>query len=290
MIEQFVLPGDAVFPEGVTEDTDDAGFFVSSSRQGTIFRGRLDTGALAQWQPAGADGRTQALGMAVDERGRLIVCGFRTGLIFGYDIDSGDLVARHRVDGDPALLNDVCVLNGYAYVTDSERPVLWRLELGERIGPPEEWLDLTAHGAEPEVRHYLNGIVPTRDGTGLLVVGQGSEELWRVDVAARSARRVDLGGEHLAGDGMVWVDDVLYVCDNSQDPDGAVRFWLTAVRLSEGDTVGEVLGRWERPADDTPTTLAYRDGRLLVVNAQFDAERRGVAKPPFTVSVVTPPL
>lgn len=40
---------------------------------------------------------------------------------------------------------------------------------------------------------------------------------------------------------------------------------------------------------DTPTTLAYLDGRLYLVNSQFGARRRGAAAPPFTVSALPPP-
>lgn len=41
---------------------------------------------------------------------------------------------------------------------------------------------------------------------------------------------------------------------------------------------------------DTPTTASYVDGRILVVNSQFIAERAGVeAKLPYVVSALMPP-
>lgn len=289
-VTRLVLPGDAVFPEGITEDPDGDTFYVSGSRDGTIFKGQLAAGSLSVWQPPGTDGRTQSLGMAVDERGRLLVCGGTTGLVFAFRRDTGQQVARHRVSAEQTLLNDICVVAGFAYLTDSIRPVLWRVPLGEEVGEPEEWIDLTAHGADPQVLHYLNGIVPTPDRRGLLVVGQGSEELWRIGLADRSAHRVDLGGMALAGDGMVYIDEVLYACDNSEEADGAVRFWLTGLRVSADGTTAEPTGRWELSADDTPTTAAYLGGRLLLVNSQFMPDRNGQAAPPFTVSVFRPPV
>lgn len=288
-ITRLTLPGDAVFPEGITEDPDGEGFYVSGSRDGTIFKGRLTTGVLSVWQPPGADGRTQALGMAVDGHGRLLVCGGTTGLIFAFALDTAQQVARHRVPAKETLLNDICVVGDFAYLTDSVRPVLWRVRLGETIGEPEEWIDLAERGADPQVLHYLNGIVPTPDRSGLLVVGQGSEELWRINLADRSACRVDLGGIALAGDGMVFVDEVLYVCDNSEEPDGTVRFWLTGLRTAAHGTTVELIGRWELSAADTPTTAAYLGDRLLLVNSQFHPDRSGQAAPPFTVSVLRPP-
>lgn len=290
VIDTYVLPGDEVFPEGITAAPDGRTFFVSGSRHGTVFRGSLAEPALEVWQPGGGSGRTQALGMAADPRGRLVVCGGETGLVHVFDITSGRQTARHRVPASPSLLNDVCVVGGFAYLTDSLRPVVWRLNLDQPDAAPAEWLNLTDHGAEPEVQHYLNGIVPTPDATGLIVVGQGSEELWRLDFATAAAVRVDLGGVAVAGDGMVWAGDVLYVCDNSEEPDGRVRYWLTALRLHDGDTRGRRVGRWEHPAAETPTTLAFMDGRLLLVHSQFGARRLGRAGAPFTVGALVPPL
>jgi Cu-Zn family superoxide dismutase len=289
MISEYVLPGDAVFPEGITEDPDGVTFYVSSEHDGTIFRGRADTPELEPWLPGGAGGRTQALGMAVDGAGRLLVCGGSTGHLFAYGTPAGDLVAKRAVPSAPALLNDVCVTGGHAYVTDSQRPVIWRFPAAGEVGEPEEWLDLTRFGAVPEEVHYLNGIVAAHDGATLLVTAQGTGVLWRADVAARTASPVDLGGERVNGDGLVFAGDLLYACDNTDEPDGSVRYWLTALRLSADARAATLAGRWERKLADTPTTAAYLGGRLYLVNSQFGARRRGTAAPPFTVSALPPP-
>ena len=282
MIIEYTMPGEDIFPEGITEDPDGNTFYVSSSRQGTIFRGRVDDGALAVWQPGGVDGRTTALGLAVDGHGRLLVCGSETGYLFCYDTASGALVDRVRVPVGESLLNDVCVAGGYAYVTDSKRPVLWRVRLGERVGEPDEWIDL----GEAELTPYLNGIVELHDGATLLVAAQGTEVLWRVDVASKAAEKVDLGGLRLAADGMVVVDGLLYTCDNVEEADGTVRYFLSALRLTADARAGELVGRWERPMTDSPTTVAHLGGRFYVVNSQFSAVRLGTATAPFTVSAL----
>ncbi|MGY0235860.1 SMP-30/gluconolactonase/LRE family protein [Longispora urticae] len=285
MITEYTVPGGAVFPEGITGDPDGSTFYVSSSRDGTIFRGRIDAPELEVWQPAGADGRTSALGMAVDGSGRLLVCGSETGYVFGYDTATGALVDRVRVPTDEGtLLNDVCVVGGHAFVTDSQRPVVWRCALGDRLGEPEEWVDLGDADRTP----FLNGIVAVHDGATLLVAAQGTEVLWRVDVATRAAERVDLGGLALSADGMVLVDGLLYTCDNVEEPDGAVRFFLSAFRLAADARSGELVGRLERSAADTPTTVAYLADRFYLVNSQLMADRSGQAGPPFTISAVTP--
>src|ERR1043165_4722237 len=140
----YVIPGEAVFPEGITEAPDGRGFYVSSSADGTIFRGELDVADLKVWQAAGTDGRDCALGMAVDPHGRLLVCGGKDGVLYAYDLATGDLAARRPVGTEPTLLNDVCVLDGPAYVADSLRPVVGRFRLdAEGVGEAEELIDLS---------------------------------------------------------------------------------------------------------------------------------------------------
>jgi len=296
VIDTYVLPSEVpdVMPEGIAEDRDGLTFYVSSARHGTIYRGRVDLPELEVWQPAGADGRTAALGMTVDPQGRLLICGWETGHVFAYDTATGALSARVTVRAEVTGLNDICIFDGYAYVTDSRRPVIWRIAVDGSglgaLGEPEEWLDLGEFGAPDPDGSFLNGIVPAQEAGALLVSDQAEEVLWRVDVAARTAGRVDLGGQHLAADGMVWADGgLLYACDNSEEH-GTIRMWLTAVRIADDARTGVVVGRWERPLADTPTTLAHLGGQLYLVNSQMFAERAGgQLTPPFTVSALLPP-
>lgn len=288
MITRYTLPGEAVFPEGITEGPDRT-FYVSGSADGTVFRGSLDTAELEVWQPAGADGRDQGLGMIADGFGRLLVCGGEGGVLYAYDISSGALVARHAVPGTPSLLNDVCVLDGYAYVTDSLRPVVWRLALtAGGVGAPEEWLDVTGFGGKGD--EYLNGIVAARTPGVLIAAEQRYGALWRVDAATGDAALIDLGGVEINGDGMVWVDDVLYVCGNTDEPDGSYLICLVALAVDADSRSVRELGRWLFPPEECPTTCAYLDGTLLLVNSQFAARSNGNAKPPFTVTAMEPPV
>lgn len=279
VIETYVLPGEGVHPEGITEDPDGFTFYVSSAKQGTVFRGRLGEPSLEVWLPPGADGRDHALGMTVDPHGRLLVCGYTTGYLWAYDTVSGDLVARRKVPVDNSLLNDVCVAGDHIYVTDSSRSVLWRYALKD-IGEPEEWIDLGVPGA------YLNGIVALHDGATLLVADQGAtESLWRIDIQTRDVARLDA---RVAADGMVVVGDKLYTCDNVEHPDGDVSFYVSEFEVDDAVRRISLVRRWPASKDDTPTTLAYLGGRLLVVNSQFIPGRQGRARTPFTVGTIQP--
>ncbi|WP_018348310.1 SMP-30/gluconolactonase/LRE family protein [Longispora albida] len=281
MIDTYLLPGENVHPEGIAADPDGETFYVSSARQGTIFRGRIGQPELEVWQPGGADGRGNALGLTVTGDGRLIVCGSESGYVFWYDTASGELVARRQVPAAETLLNDVCVAGGYAYVTDSKRPVIWRFALGgsdAEIGEAEEWLDL----GEAELTPYLNGIVPALDDTVLLVAAQGTEVLWRVDIASRSAEKLD---GQVSADGLVLLGGKLYACDNAETADG-LEFYLSEFTLPADLRGFELARRWQRDTEQTPTTVAWLGGRMLLVNSQFVAGRNGTAAAPFTISAV----
>jgi sugar lactone lactonase YvrE len=291
VITEYAIPGDRSLPEGITEDIDGAHFYVCGYGDGTIFHCSIDRPEAEVWLPAGANGCVEAIGMTCDPRGRLYVCGGSTGHVFAYDTAGRELLARHTVPGTPTLLNDMTVVGDYLYVTDSLRPVVWRFDIREALGEPEEWLDLTRQGAKEEDQHYLNGIVSTHDGATLIIAAQGTGLLWRVDVASAAAAPIDAGQAVINGDGLVFVDDVLYVCDNSEEADGTIRMWLTAVRLTDDARGAQVLGRWERALLDTPSTAAYLDGRLYLVNAQRFAHFVGKTEtPPFTVSALVPPV
>jgi hypothetical protein len=71
--ERYVLPGEQVFPEGVAYRSDTGDFYVGSTTDGTVFRGNVEGGskeAEVFLEPE-SDGRTTAIGMEVDEEGRL---------------------------------------------------------------------------------------------------------------------------------------------------------------------------------------------------------------------------
>ncbi|MBA2357740.1 MAG: hypothetical protein H0V84_04845, partial [Actinobacteria bacterium] len=163
----YVLPGAAVFPEGIAYQKGTDRFYVGSTTDGTIFRGDLNRRTTTVFLPGGTDGRTTAIGMKVDRRGRLIVAGGGTGLVFVYDTASGTLVRRFTSGFAGAqFLNDLVIgKNGDVFVTDSLRPVLYRIPAEAiRSGPQgtlEPWLSFTGTPLVYQAGFNLNGIVAT---------------------------------------------------------------------------------------------------------------------------------
>jgi sugar lactone lactonase YvrE len=286
----YAIPGAAVFPEGVATVRGSTTFFVSSNGDGTVFRGSLDRPAAEAFLPAGQDGRTTATGLEVDPaRGRLFTAGAATGLLFVNRLDDGGLVKRFET-GTGGFLNDVAVTpQGDAYVTDSLRPVLWKVSPSDLGGPGGGSATLTPfldlNGRIPYTSGFnLNGIVSARDGRYLLSVQSNSGKLWRIAPGTGEAREVDLGGATLVnGDGLEIRGRTLYVVRNQ---DGLV----VRLHLSRDLLHARVTRTTTDPTFQFPTSAALLRGRLMVVNSQFD--KRTAGQPPvlpFTVSAIRRP-
>jgi sugar lactone lactonase YvrE len=285
--ERYVIPGEQVFPEGVAYRSDTGDFYVGSTTDGTVFQGNVEGGskdAEVFLEPE-SDGRTTAIGMEVGEKGRLFIAGGATGRIFVYDTESGDQLRRlDTPDAEATFLNDVAVTpDGDAYFTDSMRPVLFRVpSTVDGRGETESWLNFEETPAEYQEGFNLNGIDATEDGRYLVAVQSNTGELFRIDTGSKEVVEIDLGGKTLTnGDGLLLDGRTVYVVRNEQA-------LIVPVKLSGEYISGEVGEPFTDPSFAYPTTIAKTDGRLLVVNSQFD-KQEGEAKLPFTVSSVEVP-
>jgi sugar lactone lactonase YvrE len=284
---RYVLPGNAVFPEGVAFQPSTGDFFVSSTGDGTVFRGNLQRGAAEPFLPAGADNRTAAVGLKVDDsRGRLFVAGGATGQMFVYDVRNGGLLARFATARTPTFINDVAVVpSGDAFFTDSQSPVLYRVYAGAdgRLAF-EEWLQFTGTALQYQQGFNVNGIAASEDGRYLVVVQSNTGKLFRIDTASKAVAEIGLGGEALTnGDGIVLDGRTLYVVRNQQG-------LIVKVQLAEDYGSGTVQSSTSDPSLAYPTTAAKAGDRLLVVNSQFNRRGQDVRPDlPFTVSSIPLP-
>jgi sugar lactone lactonase YvrE len=289
-IVNFAIPGDAVFPEGVASDPRTGFFYVSSSADGTIFRGRAGRATLEVFLPGGADGRTAATGLKVDRHGRLFVSGATTGQMWVYDTRTRALI-RHFDTGLRAntFINDVTITPaGDAFFTDSLTPVLWRVpaaavrRASATVAAPQRFLDFTGTAVVFQTGFNLNGIWTANGGRQLVTVQSNTGKLFRIGVRDRSVAEIPVAGGPLTnGDGILLAGRTLLVARN-------VDQLIVTVRLDGGLRDGRVVAEFTDAALHTPTTLALAAGaRLLVVNSQFDRRGPGLTPDlPFTVSSV----
>jgi sugar lactone lactonase YvrE len=278
----YTLPGEEVFAEGVAVAGDT--YYVTGFGSGKVYRGDLDEPETAAEVFIDAAEPFEGLGGIKVVGERLIVARF-SGVSL-YDRRTGALIATWS---GATHTNDVAIApNGDAYITDSQRPVLYRIPAAELRNPTasEQELPVFLEWPDPPYSNYgpgyieANGIVATSDGKFVLVVHFSDGFLFRVRLSDKQVRRVDLGGYRLiSGDGMVLTDDrVLYVVR----PFGSL---VAKLRLNARYTRGRLLSETTDPSFQSPTTAAIAGERLLVVNSQF----AGPGTPPWTVSSVPLP-
>jgi sugar lactone lactonase YvrE len=282
--DSYVLPGDQVFPEGIAYDEGTGNFYVGSTTDGTVFRGHVKDPAAQVFLAPGRDGRTTAIGMKVDGQGRLYIAGGDTGLVFVYDTSSGAFIRRFTTGfGGAQFLNDLAIVKGDAFVTDSLRPVLYRVPeeavvAGATQGTLDPWLDFTGTALVYQPGFNLNGIVASEDGRYLIVAQSNTGKLFRITIATKQVEEIVLN-EQVSADGLWLRGRTLFAVAR---PD------IAKVQLSGDLTSGQVVSRTLDPSLRFPTTIAIARGRLLVVNSQFD-KRGGTPELPFTVSSIAVP-
>ena len=286
-VTSYTLPGDRVFPEGVAYRAGSRNFYVGSTTDGTIFKGTLgkkDTEVLL----APSAERPSAIGMKVDEAGRLYVAGGANGKIFVYDTANRALI---KVFDTPAaapggtFINDVALTPEGAYFTDSIRPVLFRVaHTASSVGEPTPWLDFTGTALKYQTGFNLNGIAATTDGRYLIVVQSNTGKLFRITVADKTVAEIDLGGGTvMSGDGILLSGQTLYVVRNSAG-------LIVPVTLSADFSSGTLGTPFSDASLQFPTTIAQNGNRLLVVNSQFNKRGEGATPElPFTVSNIALP-
>ena len=109
-----------------------------------------------------------------------------------------------------------------------------------------------------------NGIAPTPDGEGLIVMNSSEAALFRVDPGTGEAARVDLGGVPMTnGDGLLLAGNTMYVVQNRLNR-------VAVIELDERGTSGVVTGYLTSDEFNVPTTVARLGESLYLPNAKFD--------------------
>ena len=257
-------------PEGIAIGNGTT-FYVGSIPTGAIYRGDLRTGKGAIFVP-GAAGRA-AIGLEFD-RGRLFVAGGPTGKGFVYDTHDGSLVRElvFVTDTNPKFVNDVVATPHAAYFTDSNRAVLYRVELAANGSPAATATPLPLTGDFQLVPGFnLNGIEATANGKTLVVVQSATGKLFRVDAATGVTRLIDLQGATVTnGDGLLLNGRTLYVVRNQNNQ-------IAVVKLANDLASGTITRTITDGQFDVPTTIDRFGKWLYAVNARF-----GTAPTPST--------
>ncbi|GAB7046733.1 SMP-30/gluconolactonase/LRE family protein [Catenuloplanes indicus] len=286
-VGRYVVPGDRAYPEGIVREPGTPYFYVGGMTDGTIWRGRIDQPRLEVFLPGGQDGRTSAVGMKITQ-GRLVVAGGTTGKVFVYRTRDRQLLHVFDSGARDGLVNDVAVApNGDAYVTDSFRPVLYRITAAQ-LAKREIDQPLRTHVdfAGTPVRYDTgvneegingNGLVVTPDGRFVLMADTNSQAFYRISTRTGAVDPIDLGGvTDIGADGLLLRDGTLYSVTSVFHPEGEI----SVLRLSKDYSRAQVQRRINGRGMDFPSTAAFDGDDLLVVNFQFQKAEPAL---PFTV-------
>lgn len=239
--------------------------YFGSMADGSIYRADLVTGRgdLLARGPG-----TPALGLQLDDRGRLFVAGGTAGDFRVLDAWTGATLATYQfATGPQTFVNDVVLTPDGAWVTDSSAPVLYHLPIGPDGALPApdavQRIPLTGDIAYVPDAFNANGIVRTPDGTGLLIVQSVTGHLFHVDPTTGTTRRVDLGAESLPdGDGLLLRNTTLFAVQNRRNT-------VAVIALDPTGRTGTLTHRLTDPRFDVPATLAAYGPRLYLPNARF---------------------
>jgi len=267
--DRIDLPDDFA-PEGIAVGRGTTFYTGSLSGQG-IWRGDLRTGDGAFL----VEGGGPFVGMTVHKDNRLWVAGGPAGNGYVFDAKKGGdplIGIQLAPSGESSFVNDVVVTRDAAWFTDSFRGVIYRVDLGTGEVSEVDLTDLAP--AEPNV-FRLNGIDATPNGKTLIAVNSTAGELYRIDASTEEVSTIDMGGDSVAGDGILLAGRTLYAVRN-QDHVAVIDL---APDLSSGTIVDELTGDL-----DIPTTVARHGSSLYVVNARFGTTDPDPAPDPYWVT------
>lgn len=269
----YALPGPSDYPEGVAYNARKGVLYTGSAAGGTIYAVNASSGAVSLFSPGGAKGRTSALGLKVDALGRVWVAGGATGTVNILSPDGAPVATLETPKSPNAYINDLILApDGNVYVTDSSRPVIFRVTPDLKIAP---WLELDHSTLKYGPGINLNGIVATPDGKYLLSIQLNTGELWRIDLKTKAVRKVMGGLEN--GDGLLLEGRTLYVVRNKNQV-------VSKVALSAHYNSGRVTMEEPLAGLRFPTTLVSVGGDLVVTQGQLDKLQGGTPETPFKLT------
>jgi sugar lactone lactonase YvrE len=257
----IVLPG-AKSAEGIARGAGST-FYAGDLFAGDIYRGDVQkkTAALFVDAPAGR----MALGMKADvSHGLLFVAGGFTGHGYVYDTQSGATVADYTFGAaNTSIINDVALVPGGAWFTDSAQPKLYFVPV-DGHGEPGPFTTLTVTGPAANLtgQFNMNGIAAVADGKKLIVAHSADAALYTVDPATGAS--APIAGVSVPNvDGIVLRGHRLWAVQNFSNQ-------VTRFKLSADLSTGTLQKTITSGLFQIPTTAAVFGSTLAVVNAKFD--------------------
>lgn len=275
----FSLKEKDLIPEGITYDPRQQKFYVSSIFKRKIVGINMD-GTSYDFVGEAQGGLYSTLGMKVDAaRNHLWVMGvmntprakqmsesdFGKSAVFQYDLETRSLIKKWVLDDTlKHLFNDLTIVNGSLYITDSENGSIYRIDKeAQTFTPFYRW----------DWMFYPNGITATPDKKYLFVAHWAG--ISRISIAdTQMVMLQNKPNTTLTGvDGLYFYENSLIAVQNGAGPQARIiTFELN--KAMDAVTKSTVLES-QNPLYNIPTTGTIVDGEFFfIANSQlqnFDA-------------------
>lgn len=264
LVHEFDVVG--LMPEGLAIDEATGAMYISSIREGRVWRVAED-GTLEDFVlPDAHDGIGGLFGMAVDNgRGILWVTSSTPGqyigphrdagppsALFGFDLVTGAVRHYLPLEGERHFLGEVVIgPEGGIYASDSLDPVIYRvrddLSALEPYFVADQYTNLQGFDFAPDGRlyiaDYVQGIVLADVAAGMLTPLVAEDDTSLIGV-----------------DGMFYVDGALIAIRNGVQPHRILRFELAddGITIMRTGVLASRLALW-----DEPTLGQIVDGQLI---------------------------
>lgn len=255
----ITLPG-ATGTEGVA-DAGGTQFYAGDLLTGDVYLGDLRTGTAHKVVHAPA-GRW-AIGMKADLADHLLfVAGGPTGAGYVYDTRTGGSVASYQFASTPTFVNDVALVPGGAWFTDSSRAALYFVPVLHGVPGRSSTVPLSGPAADTSGQFNNNGIQAALGGRLLLVAHSGQGKVNLVDPVTGASREVR-GVSVPDVDGILLSGRTLWAVRNFDNQ-------VVELQLSGDLSSGRVRSVLTSPSFEVPATVAELGSRLVVSNTKFD--------------------
>ena len=207
-----------------------------------------------------------AVGLHLDDLGRLWVAGGPTRQIRVYDVATGDRLETYPFP-TAGFINDLDISRNAVYATDSVNQQLLVIPLEDDGGLPDPSAATTmplTGDLSYSAGFNANGIAAR--GGWLVLVQSNEGLLFKVNPRTGETTQIDTGGVLVTnGDGLELRGKTLYVVENF---DNTVSYFTLTAGLERAEKIGEFTTT-DRTVLDVPTTATLTLGALWVVNARF---------------------
>lgn len=223
----FTIKEKDFIPEGIAFNAADGSFYVGSIHKNKIVKINAK-GEVSHFVSSGQDNIGQVLGMRVDEmKQELWVCSNEGEALVGgksfvhqYNLKTGKLIKQftYQVSGEKHLFNDIVLLNGQAYLSDSEFNAVFTID------PAKEKPELLV---QADQLFYANGLCALPNSNTLVVsAGNGFSVL---DVKTKEIKPLPFGKYLTLGvDGLYYRAGSLIGIQNVTFPTCINRYYLNA--------------------------------------------------------------